>query len=135
MSIEDNLQVAGQLLQKIAAGESPEAIGALFSADLAWHIPGDPAALPWLGRKHGRTAAEEFVRDSSQLIERTSFAVHDVLASEQRAVIVGELKANVPATGKIIETPFTIVLRIAGGEITEFLMLEDSLAVSAATRA
>ena len=39
------------------------------------------------------------------------------------------------ATGKLIETPFAIVLTIASGKIGRFLMLENRVAVSVAARA
>lgn len=134
MSMQDNLAVAYSFLEKVGSGASPEAISALFSADLEWHIPGDPTALPWIGRKSGRGAVEAFVRESSQLMQRVRLDVHDVMASNDRAVIVGELASRITATGKIIETPYTIVLGISAGEISHFLMLEDSFAVAAATR-
>ncbi|MBO9738012.1 nuclear transport factor 2 family protein [Xanthomonas axonopodis pv. begoniae] len=134
MSMQNNLAIAQNFLEKIGSGASPETIGAMFSADLQWHIPGDPSALPWVGRRSGRGAVEAFVRDSSTMMERLRFEVHDLLASNDRAVIVGELASRITATGKLIETPFTIVLTITGNEISQFLMLEDSFAVAAASR-
>ncbi|MBV6688043.1 nuclear transport factor 2 family protein [Xanthomonas euvesicatoria pv. physalidis] len=134
MSMQNNLAIAQNFLEKIGSGASPEAIAAMFSADLQWHIPGDPSALPWIGRRSGRGAVEAFVRDSGTLMERIPFEVHDLLASNDRAVIVGELASRITASGKLIETPFTIVLTITGNEISHFLMLEDSFAVAAAAR-
>jgi len=132
MSMQDNLQIAHQLLQHLGSGAAPQEVAALFRADLEWHIPGDTAALPWIGRKSGRGAVEDFVRDSSQLMRRIRLDVHDVLASNDRAVILGELVTVITATEKIIESPFAIVLTIVAGEISSFLMLEDSYAVAAA---
>ncbi|ATS22658.1 ketosteroid isomerase [Xanthomonas phaseoli pv. phaseoli] len=134
MSMQNNLAIAQNFLEKIGSGASPETIAAMFSADLQWHIPGDPSALPWVGRRSGRGAVEAFVRDSSTMMERLRFEVHDLLASNDRAVIVGELASRITATGKLIETPFTIVLTITGNDISQFLMLEDSFAVAAASR-
>lgn len=131
MNIQKNLDIARQL----GAGASPEAISMMFSSDLAWHLPGDPSVLPWVGHKRGRAAVVEFVRDSSAMIERISLAVHDVLASEARAIIVGALSTRIKVTGKIIETPYAIVLTMADALITEFLMLEYSFAVALAARA
>jgi ketosteroid isomerase-like protein len=88
-----------------------------------------------VGHKRGRAAVVEFVRDSSAMIERISLAVHDVLASEARAIIVGALSTRIKATGKSVETPYAIVLTMADALITEFLMLEDSFAVALAARA
>lgn len=134
MAIQDNLKIAHRFLEKIGSGAPPEEIASLFSADLEWHIPGDAAALPWIGRKFGRGAVESFLIESGELIRRMRFDVHDVLASNDRAVILGELATVITSTEKVIESPFAIVLTIAGGEISRFLMLEDSFSVAAASQ-
>lgn len=68
------------------------------------------------------------------MTEPVKFDVHDVLASDTRAVIVGVLASKIKATGKVVETPYAIILAVSGGEITRFLMLENSFAVSEAAR-
>ncbi|MDB6012247.1 MAG: ketosteroid isomerase [Gammaproteobacteria bacterium] len=134
MNSTTNLQVAKAFLAKIGSGASPDEVATLFSADLDWSIPGDAGVLPWVGHKSGRQAVADFVRDSASMVERISFEVHDVLANDERAVILGGLSTRIKSTGKIINTAFAIILTIVGGEITHFLMLEDSLATSRAAR-
>jgi len=56
------------------------------------------------------------------------------LADEGRAVIFGNLASKVNATGKIIESPFALILNVSDGKITRFQMLEDTFAVSRAAR-
>jgi hypothetical protein len=58
----------------------------------------------------------------------------DILASDSRAAIIGELQTLIKATGKITETQFAIILTIAGDVVTRFQMLEDSFDVSKAAR-
>jgi len=134
MSVQNNLAIAQQFLAKLGAGAPPEEIARLFSADLDWNIPGEHGVLPWIGHKTGRGAVIDFVRDSSQMIERLGLEVHDVLASEERAIIFGELASRIKSTGKTVEQAYVIVLTIAGNEITRFLMLEDSFATANAAR-
>jgi uncharacterized protein len=59
-----------------------------------------------------------------------------VLADEKHAVIFGELASRVNATGKLIESPFALILDVnaADGKIARFQMLEDTFAVSRAAR-
>ena len=135
MSVQNNLAVAQQFLAKLGADAPPEEIAKLFSADLDWNIPGETGVLPWIGHKTGRGAVIDFVHDSRQMIERLGFEVHDVLASEERAIIFGELASRIKSTGKTIEQAYAIVLTIVGNEITRFLMLEDSFATANAARA
>ena len=135
MSVKKNLDIAQQFLAKLGDGAPPEEIAELFSADLDWNIPGDSGVLPWIGHKTGRGVVVDFVRDSRQMIERLGFEVHDVLASEERAIIFGELSFRSKSTGKTIEQAYAIVLTIKGDKIIRFLMLEDSFAVANAARA
>ena len=78
--------------------------------------------------KIGRQAFTEFVRDQRELLVSHVFRVDDILASDTRAVIVGELSGIVKKSGKRVATYFTIILTIAGGQIRRFQMLENSYA-------
>ena|SRR2546423_8457321 len=134
VSQERNRRIAQQLLAGIGGGVDPDEIAALFSVDVQFEIAGDVGALPWIGRRTGRSAAADFIRDTRRLIEQLRFDVQDILASDERAVIVGELTTRVNATEKIIESAFALILTVFDGEITRFQMLEDSFAVSRAAR-
>jgi len=135
MSIESNLNIAHQFLARLGSGDSPESMAEMFSADLDWNIPGEAGVLPWVGHQTGRSAVINFLRDASHMLERIGLDIHDVVASSDRAIIVGALASRVVSTGKTIETPYAIVLTIADGQITRFLMLENSFAVAMAVRA
>lgn len=134
MSQEQNARIAGALLAALGAGEAADKIAGLFSADVEFEIAGDIGVLPWVGRKIGRGAVAEFVRDTRELLTPIRFDVEAILADDDRAMIVGELASRVTATGKVIETAFALVLSIRDGQITRFRMLEDSFAVSRAGR-
>jgi uncharacterized protein len=126
MSHQRNIAIAQKLLQGIGSGQDPSEIAALFDADLVFEIQGDDGVLPWIGRKTGRQAVADFVRDIRALTESVSFEVEDILASESRAAIIGALQTRIKATGKIIKTQFAIVLTITGDVVTRYQMLEDS---------
>ncbi len=118
----------------LGAGVPAETLLAMFAESLAFEIPGDPKAFPWMGRSTGRAGVAHLLDGLRRLLVLEGFVVNDILAGERRAVVLGDLASRVVATGKLIETPFAIVLTIADGKIAEFLMLEDSFAVSGATR-
>jgi uncharacterized protein len=134
MSHQQNIAIAQKLLEGIGGGQDPAEIAALFAADLVFEIQGDDGVLPWIGRKTGRQAIADFIRDIRALTEPVAFDVEDILASERRAAIVGALQTRIKATGKIAVTQFAIVLTIAGDVVTRFQMLEDSFDVSKAAR-
>jgi uncharacterized protein len=134
MSHQQNVAIARNLLERIGSRQDPAEIAALFDADLVFEIQGDDGVLPWIGRKTGRQAVVDFIRDIRALTEPITFVVEDILASDSRAAIIGALQTRIKATGKIIATQFAIILTITGDVVTRYQMLEDSFDVSRAAR-
>jgi ketosteroid isomerase-like protein len=130
-----NIAIARKLLDGIGSGQDPAEIAALFDADLVFEIQGDDGVLPWIGRKTGRRAIADFIRDIRALTEPLTFDVEDILSSDSRAAIIGALQTRIKTTGRITATQFAIILTIAGDVVTRFQMLEDSFDVSRAVRA
>jgi ketosteroid isomerase-like protein len=134
MSQSDTLHLAQEFLSRMGSGAETAEIAKLFSENMEWEIAGDTGALPWIGQKSGRAAIIDFVNDSRAMIERINFDVRDILAGDDRAVILGSLASKLKRTGKIVKTDFAIVLTVTKREIVRFQMLEDSFAVSQAAR-
>ena len=134
MSQQENTRIAQELLAGLAERRDPAVIAGGFSEDVLVEFQGDEGALPWIGRRRGRSAVADFVRGVRAETEPVRFDVTEILASEVRAVIVGELATRVKATGKMIESDFVIILTVKDGLIARFQMLEDSFAVSKAAR-
>ena len=135
MSRKRNIKIANTLLQGLGSGVDPDEITASFAEDRVFEIQGDDGVLPWVGRKTGRQAMSDFMRDQRALTEPVAFEVEDVLASDNRAVVIGTLRTRIKVTGRIAASQFALVLTIAGDVVTRFQMLEDSYAVSQAARA
>lgn len=134
MHRQRNIEIARTLLAGIAQGRDPEEIAAPFAEDLVFEVQGDADAMPWIGRQTGRQALIDFLRNLRALTEPVSFDVDDILASDYRAAIVGALQTRIRATGKVMASQFAIVLTITDGIVTRFQMIEDSFALSRATR-
>jgi hypothetical protein len=134
MSQNDTLHLAREFLRRMGNGAEAAEIAKLFSENMEWEIAGETGVLPWIGQKSGRAAITDFVNDSRAMMERISFEVHNIVADDDRAVILGSLASKFKRTGKIVKTDFAIVLSVANGEIVRFQMLEDSFAVSQAAR-
>ena len=90
--------------------------------------------MPWVGHKVGRNAIADFIRDTATMIKRESLEIHDVLASDERAIILGHLRTKITGTGKIIDGSFAIVLTFVGEKVASFLTLDASFATSNAAR-
>jgi ketosteroid isomerase-like protein len=134
MNQNDTLRLAQEFLRRMGGDAEPAEVAKLFSETLEWDIAGDTGVLPWIGHKSGKVAITDFVRDSRAMLERISFEVHDILASDKRAVILGSLASKLKRTGKVVTTDFAIILTVSNDEIVRFQMLEDSFAVSQVAR-
>ena len=63
MSHQYNIAIAQKLLEGIGSDRSPTEIANLFDAEFVFEIQGDDGVLPWIGRKTGRRAIVNFIRD------------------------------------------------------------------------
>ncbi len=131
---QQNIALAQRFLKGIRGGQDPAEIAALFDADLVFEIQGDVGVLPWIGHKTGRQVMADFIRDMRALTEPIAFDVEDIVAGDNRAVIIGRLQTRIKATGKTTATQFAIILTIRDDDVTNFQMLEDSFDVSKAAR-
>jgi uncharacterized protein len=77
MSLEETTRITGELLARMRAGADHDEIAALFSTDLDFEIAGDVGALPWIGRRVGRSAGADLFRDVRRLLEPLRFEIHD----------------------------------------------------------
>ncbi|RMX04220.1 hypothetical protein D8I35_15605 [Corticibacter populi] len=135
-------EVAARYFERVAAfwaaPDDPQALAAilaLFAEAVDWDIPGDLAAVPWIGPRRGRDGVAAFYRELVTRIEPVRFEVQRVLADGETAVALGELASRVRATGRVIETAFAFELTVRQGQIVRYRMLEDSHAVARATLA
>ena len=101
MNQTDTLHVAQEFLRRMGSGAESAEIAKLFSENLEWEIAGDTGVLSWIGQKSGRTAITDFVNDSRAMVERISFEVHDILAGDHRAVILGSLASKLRRTNRV----------------------------------
>ena len=127
---KNTLHLTQEFLRLMGAGAEASDIAKLFSENLEWEIAGDTGALPWIGKKSGRSALVDFVNGLRSLTEPITFDVNDTLTNDKRAVILGSLATKLRRTGKIVNTDFAIILTVGSSEFVRFQMLEDSFTVS-----
>lgn len=118
-----------------AAPNSPDTLAAiveLFDEEIDWDIPGDLQNVPWIGSRRGRAGVAAFFRELAGRLEPRGFALRSILADGEEVSIIGELASLVKQTGKLIETPFVLLLTVRNEKIVRYRMLEDSFAASQA---
>lgn len=115
-----------------AEPEKSAAIADLFAEDVDWHVAGDPALVPWAGRRRTRDAVRAFFPVLAQGVEPRRYEVKRILADDTMAVILGELTSAIRSTGTVVESPFAIEFTVLDGKITHYQLHEDSYAVALA---
>jgi ketosteroid isomerase-like protein len=133
MNMKNPEDMAKEFLARVKAGD-PDKVADLFTDNLEFEVAGDVGALPWIGKKTGKSAISAMLRDMGQLIERIRMEFGEPMANDHQAVIVGYLETRVKSTGKVIKTTCAFILSMSGDKIGRFQMLEDSFAVSVAAR-
>lgn len=132
-------EIAARYFERVAkfwaAPDDPQALAeilALFADEVGWDIPGNLEAVPWIGPRRDSESVGAFYRELAARITPERFEVQRILADVDTAAVLGELASRVNATGRLIESPFAVVLTVGDGRITRYRMLEDSHAVAAA---
>ncbi|WKK24037.1 nuclear transport factor 2 family protein [Streptomyces olivoreticuli] len=128
---ENTRSVVDELLKRIGAGDI-EGTVELFAHDAVWEIPGDPAIVPWVGRRTVENIPE-FFETISAYTDRELFDVERIIVDGPNAVLIGRARVVVRSTGKVIDTPFAIDIVVNHeGRISRYYMFEDSWRVAQA---
>lgn len=112
--------------------ETLAAVLDLFAEDVEWDIPGDLETVSWIGPRSGHEAVANFYRELASRLEPRRFEIRKIVADDETAVMLGDLASLVKATGKHIESPFTVDITVRDGKIVRYRLLEDSYAVARA---
>jgi uncharacterized protein len=117
-------------LAELEAGDVGAAVGRL-AEPVDWRVPGS-SAVPWIGERSTRAEATEFFALLDRHLEAERFVVTRILVDGADAVVLGDFRDTVRATGATLESWFAIHLTVADGQITRYHFYEDSYAVARA---
>jgi ketosteroid isomerase-like protein len=134
MSTEETRAVIAEFDRLMRAWDV-DGLAALFAEEVDWEIPGDTATVPWIGKRATRAEVRAFyAEDVPKYLTPDRFDVDATLVDGELAVRTGDLRSQVQATGKWIETRFVQEFTVRDGKITRYLMHEDSWLVSEAVK-
>lgn len=130
--------VVEELLHRIGRGDS-ERIAELYADDADWKLnwPEDEhgrPATPWIRHRSTRADAAAHYRElaAHHLPGEAATRIERVLVDGQDAVVLGEIRQTVAATGRPYRARFALHLTVADGLIVRHHVYEDSLAVARA---
>lgn len=128
--------VVTEFLTRLAAGE-PDRIAELFAEPVDWQLDwpaeGHPG-VPWIRQRSTRADVADHFRalNDFHVQEEQGTTVPRTLVDGADAVVLGEIRQTVKATGRPYAARCALHLTVEGGLITRYHVYEDSLTVARA---
>jgi uncharacterized protein len=90
--------------------------------------------MPWAGTSHGPQAFLDNLGRVFTRWETQAFNVTTMVASEENVAVFGDFRYRSNSLGKVVSSPFSILVKVVGGHVTYLQFLEDSYATAASFR-
>lgn len=125
-----------EFLHRLAEGD-PDRIAELFAETVDWQLDwpaeGHPA-VPWVRPRSTRADVADHFRtlNAFHVPEKRGGATPRVLVEGADAVVLGDIRQTVRATGRSYAAKCAVHLTVDDGLITRFHVYEDSLTVAQA---
>jgi len=133
----DTRAVVEALLTRIAEGDAART-AELYAEQVEWRLawPEDEhgTGVPWIRHRATRADVEDHYRALAEhhVPEEAGADISAVLVDGADAVVIGELRQTLRATGVPYRADFALHLTVSGGLIVRHHIIEDSLAVKRA---
>jgi uncharacterized protein len=130
------IEVVGKWLQNLL---DPEVINSVVAPDAAYvslntENPELTRIMPWAGTSHGPEAVFGNLREMFTRWENQAFNVTTMFASGENVAVFGDYRYKSHSLGKVVLSPFSILVKVVNGKVTYLQFLEDSYATAASFR-
>ncbi|MGP4015577.1 nuclear transport factor 2 family protein [Saccharopolyspora sp. 5N708] len=128
--------VVRDFLHRLAEGD-PDRIADLFAEHVDWQLDwptGGHPAVPWIRPRSTRADVADHFRAiaASHIPEQSAGSASRILVEGADAVVLGDIRQTVKATGKPYTALCALHLTVEAGLITRYAVYEDSLTVAGA---
>jgi hypothetical protein len=89
---------------------------------------------PWAGTSHGPQAFLDNLGNMFSRWENQAFNVTTMFASEENVAVFGDFRYKSYSLGKVVASPFSILVKVVDGQVTYLQFQEDSYATAASFR-
>jgi uncharacterized protein len=86
------------------------------------------------GTSHGPKAVLDNLREMFTRWENQAFNVTTMFASDENVAVFGDFRCKSHSPGKVVSSPFSILLKVTDGKVTPLQLLEDSCATASSFR-
>ena len=131
------IDVVGQWMQNLL---DPEVINRVVAPDATYVSLNTQDAelskiMPWAGTSHGPQAFIGHLTMMFTRWENQAFNVTTMFASGENVAVFGDFRYKSHSLGKVVSSPFSILVKVVEGMVTYVQYLEDSYATAASFRA
>ena len=90
--------------------------------------------MPWAGTSHGPQAFLDNLGNMFTRWENQAFNVTTMFASDENVAVFGDFRYKSHSLGKVVSSPFSILVKVVDGKVTYLQFLEDSYATASSFR-
>jgi ketosteroid isomerase-like protein len=90
--------------------------------------------MPWAGTSHGPQAFLDNLGTMFTRWDNQAFNVTTMFASGENVAVFGDFRYKSHSLGKIVNSPFSIVVKVTDGKVTYLQFLEGSYATAVSFR-
>jgi ketosteroid isomerase-like protein len=130
------IEVVGQWLQNLL---DPDVVNSVVASDATYvSLNAENAELskilPWAGTSRGPQAFLDKLGSIFTRWEVQAFNVTTMFASGENVAVFGDFCYESRSLGKVVSSPFSILVKVVDGKVTYLQFLEDSYATAASFR-
>jgi uncharacterized protein len=130
------IEVVGTWLQNLT---NPDVINSVVAPDATYVSLNTENAelkkiMPWTGTSSG---PEAFIKNLTGMFARwdtEAFDVATMFASDENVAVFGSFRYKSKSLGKVVASPFAILVKVVDGKVTHLQFLEDSYATASSFR-
>jgi ketosteroid isomerase-like protein len=90
--------------------------------------------MPWAGTSHGPQPFLDNLGEMFTRWENQAFDVTTMFASDENVAVFGNFSYKSNSLGKLVSSPFSILVKVIDGKVTYLQFLEDSYATASSFR-
>jgi uncharacterized protein len=130
------IEVVGEWLQNLM---DPDVVERIVAPDATYISLNTENAelnkiMPWTGTSHGPQAFLDALGAMFSRWENQGFNVTTMFASDENVAVFGDFRYRSNSLGKVVTSPFSILVKVVDGKVTYVQFLEDTYATAASFR-
>ena len=136
METASPIETVGEWLQNLL---DPDVVNRVVAPDATYvslntDNPELKKIMPWTGTSKGPQAFLENLGMMFTRWENQAFNVNTMFGSDENVAVFGDFRYKSHSLGKVVSSPFSILVKVVNGQVTFLQFQEDSYATAASFR-